>query len=254
MGSSGTPIPPPIDPTIPVIALTVQDIIYTAYRLNGVLRGPGQTASQSEVSDALAALNSMLDSWATERLIVYRIRRDLFALTAAKGDYYIGPDAPDFNRARPVRIERASVISNGVEYPIDVYNYDDWQRIPVKTAASSLPVGVYYEAANPIGVLRFYPVPSSGIQAALYTWDRLTVFTDASDAIELPPGYRKAVEYNLAVELSPRFPRPLNPLVLQQARDAKAAIKRLNMPILQMRCDEALLSGRMYGSIADGTL
>ena len=54
--------------------MTVEDILYTAYRFAGILN-MGQTMSPEMIQDGLRTANSFLDGLKTERLMVFAIDR-----------------------------------------------------------------------------------------------------------------------------------------------------------------------------------
>ena len=54
-----------------------------------------------------------------------------------------------------------------------------------------------------------------------------------TDQLALPPGYRRAIESNLAVELQGDYPDiELPASVVEVARQSKAALKKFNTPTL----------------------
>ena len=236
--------------------MTVSDLMYRALRLSGVLRAAGRGASALELADAMAAANSLLDSWATEKLLVYATQITDYALNSGQGTYTYGPGATDWDTTpypRPVRIERASTISlmnanQPMELPIAIWDDDDWQHIPVKNVSSPYIQGVYFQKVFPIGNVYVWPLPSVSINfCRLYTWGQLPQFSSLTQILELAPGYRRALEYGIAVECFPLFQHSsgtsLDPNVLREAVDAKAAVKRLNLKVGELRVDGALVPG-----------
>src|SRR5436305_2458862 len=126
--------------------MTGADLIARAMRIAGVL-AMGETPAADEAADALLILNQMLDSWSTEKLMVFTNQRQVFNLVGGQQAYQMGSGAPDFNVTRPARIESASIISlqnpaNPLEYPIDMYTDKEWQGIPVKNISGPLPAEV----------------------------------------------------------------------------------------------------------------
>jgi hypothetical protein len=61
----------------------------------------------------------------------------------------------------------------------------------------------------------------------------LTEFADLATNYSLVKGYKKALEYSLAEELAPGI-RPLDPLIVRNAANARRAIRRtnVNVPLL----------------------
>ena len=86
---------------------TPSTMIIRALQLIGE-KGTGDTLSATEQTDYLEVLNAMMESWSIERLMIYQILDESFALTAGNGSYTIGVGA-NFNTARPDRIETALI-------------------------------------------------------------------------------------------------------------------------------------------------
>jgi len=232
--------------------MIVQDLIYAALRLNGVLSGPGRTASTYDLADGLWALNSLLNRWLNERLMVYQVARTLVNTVAGQPAYQIGVGAPDWNLPWPPRIERASIVLLSAtpgpqELPMYVMaTVEEWQAVPLKNTASTFPLWCYYDRAYPIGIFNVWPVPQENDQIALYLWEQIAQFAAVTSTVVLPPGYQRALEYGLAVDLMPRYPAEAvaNPLVIQEARDAKAQIKSINATPLIAACDAGVRARR----------
>ncbi|HZT29718.1 MAG TPA: hypothetical protein VFA33_07545 [Bryobacteraceae bacterium] len=228
--------------------MTVSDLIYTGLRLAGVLGRPRRTASPSELAEGLDVLNAMLDAWNIERLMVYTTPRSVWNVQANQQTYTIGPGG-DFDTARPPRIERAGYLwlanpAQPLEQPMEVLTLEQWQAVPLKTLASTLCTKLYYQPDFPLGKIILWPAPTVSNQLALYNWQLTSAFASLEDPVAFPPGYQNALEYNLALELIPRYPgrSTRDPLVIERAADTKARIKSLNAPTLEMRCDAALSS------------
>ena len=235
--------------------ITGNDLIASSLRLIGVLAS-GETPTGAEGSDALSVLNNMLDSWNAEHLAVFRETITEHTLTASTHTYTMGSGG-DIDVTRPAKIERVSIVnlsnaSQPLELPIEVLDEDKWQRIPVKDIESSLPSVVFDNKAFPLRSLRFWPTPSVEVKTRIYWWTPLTAFTLAADNT-FPPGYEKAIRYNLAVDLAPEFGRTVPVAVAFQADKSMGIIKRMNLPKLEMSVDAALRGGGgQYNWITDG--
>lgn len=232
------------------------NLISSSLRLIGVLAS-GETASGAEAADGLDILNDMIDSWNTERLMVFTIQRQVFSLTSGVQDYTMGTGG-DFNVDRPARIERAGIISltnpsQPLELPIDYLTDAQWQNIPVKNIQSALSTKVWDDQNFPLRGLHYWPIPNTAIDATLYTWTALTQFADLVTDYTFPPGYAKALRYNLALDLAPEYGREVPASVAAQAVLSKAAIQSLNHPTLDLRCDPAVVSPdkRTYNWLSD---
>lgn len=89
-------------------AVTSAQIAYRALRLLGVLR-PGAGASPEYLADCHDGLNALVDTWSLDRMMVYAVSRERFALIPGQGSYTIGSGG-DFVTNRPAQMERASVL------------------------------------------------------------------------------------------------------------------------------------------------
>ena len=208
------------------------DIIEPALRDLGVLQA-GEAATAADSADALVALNNLLDQWALEPLTVYTWTRTVKAITASDGEYSIGSGG-DVNIARPARIDRVTLIDTAQdpdhESPLARLTEREYQNIPQKAQESEQPDSFYYNPTYPTGTLYLFPVPSgSDLSFAVYVQTAVPQFSTAQESVSLPPGYERMLVKNLALELAPSYGvRSLNPLLVAQAADAKAAVKRAN--------------------------
>lgn len=218
---------------------TAADIIRRSLRLIGALAA-GETPSATEQADALDALNSMLDAWRTESLMVYALRTETLPLTGASS-YTIGSGG-DLNVERPVKIESAYQRIDGVDYPVAVASKQAYDGLAAKATAGDPASWLYYEPSYPLGRVHLYPVPASG-DLHLTVWTPLTAFA-ASDEVALPPGYREAITYQLAMRLAVEYGRAAPPEVVAIGSAAKADIKRANARVPLM--NSGLTTGRRY--------
>jgi hypothetical protein len=219
---------------------TVADLIRVAFRRIGVLAAE-ETPSAAEQSDAFDILNDMLASWAGEKLLLFATQRSTYPLTPTLQPQTIGVGGT-FNTSRPVRIERASIVSAGSETPLCILSDAEWQNLQGKTSAGR-PVSLWVDATYPLMGLWLNPIPNVADTLVLYTWQQLNSFVTATDSFDLPPGYRRAIRDNLAIELAPEFGVTVSAELANSADAAKTNLKRLNMQKSYLRSDAALLSG-----------
>jgi hypothetical protein len=218
---------------------TPQSLITSALRLIGVL-GSGETPSAAEAQDSLQILNSMVDSWQTERLMLHVVERQTFSLVASQANYTIG-DGGDFDVDRPMKIERASYLDTTQTSPVEqriklLTSAQRWREVMVKDLESTVPQVVYYETTYPLGTVYVWPVPSvATVDLVLYIPTSLSSFADLTTQYDFPPGYEEALKYNLALRLAPEWERPPNPVVVELARESKALVKRANIVPQELR-------------------
>lgn len=202
------------------------DIIRPALKLLGVIT-QGETPSSSEASDALAALNAMLDNWSTERLNVFFIQNFTGSVSNGTNSYNIATGAT-WNTPRPVRIEAANIILSNLTHPIEIISPADWAAIKEKGASASVPLKLYYDQAVPTGKVYLWPTPNASSTIDLWLYSALSQFADLTTSVDIAPGYLRAMIYNLAVEVASQFGAVVRPEVAQVAAEAKAAIRMLN--------------------------
>ncbi len=215
--------------------MTVKDLVESSMRLIGALAS-GETASASELSDAIIVLNDLLGSWSAQSLLIPQTTREVFTLTASQSSYTIGTGG-DFVTTRPMNIINAAVEINGYESPLRVIDSSEWSDIPIKTLQSGFPTHIYTEGSSPLETIKLYPVPSSGLNIILYSQKAFTSFALGSDLINFPPGYSRALRYSLAMELAPEFGTEPSAIVIQTAMEAKGDIQRQNTEVERLISD-----------------
>jgi hypothetical protein len=132
-----------------------------------------------------------------------------------------------------------------VRSPLALLNYDGWANIQVINTASQIPQALYDDYAYPLSNLSLWPYPNGPGQLELFVWQNIPQFASASDNFLCPPGYRRALEFNLAVELHPRYPQfAMDPMVQMIAAQSKADVEAHNSVLPVMSCDPALLSAK----------
>lgn len=189
-------------------------------RKAGVL-SKAETPPADEVADALASLNAMLSSWATEGLAVPSRTTDSLVLTAGTGTYTIGTGGT-INTVRPVYIVSAYTRSGTVDTPLQIITDDDYAAIDTKSDTGT-PELLNYTNAYPLGTINLYPVPSAADTLYLISEKKLAAYA-LTDTVALPEGWERAIVYNLAVEIAPEYG-----VAIPQEAAAIAAISLANI-------------------------
>ena len=233
---------------------TANDIIKRAYRILGDL-GTGEALTASQADDGLEALNAMVDSFSIERLMIYHVRQESLTWPANTTSRTIGSGG-DFDTHRPDRIENGTYFedSNSIAYAVDVIrNRAVYDNIYDKTVTSSYPEILFYDPSMTLGTLYVYPVPSGSLTLRLNSWQPLQVFDSLTEALTLPPGYRRMLAYNLAKELEAETGLILSMGAHQIANKSKAIVKRNNdLPLLSQTESAYVLHGRGRSDIVAG--
>jgi hypothetical protein len=214
---------------------TAGDLIKGAMRLGGVLAS-GETPSAAEQADGLSALNDMLDSWSTENLFVHSRTREELSWTAGQASRTWGASG-NFATARPLEVESAAILLNGTEQHLHICNPQEWQAIVQKTLTGSLPTHFYMEGTAPNATVYLWPVPSGTVTLVTYTLKPLTRFATAATDVDLPPGYFRALRYNLWIELAPEYGLSASAEVVKIAEESKENIKRKNVKPIYLVSD-----------------
>jgi len=217
---------------------TAIGIISGALRILQVL-SPDVSLTDSEAQDALDCLNLMLDGWSNESLMITNVTSEIFPLTINQSTYTLGPGG-NFDTARPMQIEKATFNVNGIDYPLDLLEYDDWAAIKLKSLVGGFPQYCYIEKTYPLEVVHIYPTPNAPVSLSLYTRKEFTQFHTLNSPVELPPGYCRAMKYCLAVEIAHEYQTTAGADVMTLAISAKAGIKRTNKRPITAQIDIAL--------------
>jgi hypothetical protein len=204
---------------------TALDLITGAARLLGVVR-KGEALDADEASDGLSALNDMLASWSSERLFVSVRTRDNFTLTAS-ATHTIGT-GQTLNTVAPIRISDAFIRNGDLDYPLTIITDEEYDSLALKTLAASPPSCINYIKSNTsnVGTIRLYPVPSASDSLYLLSEKVATQVALTSDTVFLPhAGFKRAIKYNLAIDLAPEYGVEPSNAVVAIAKTSLGAIK-----------------------------
>lgn len=230
------------------MAITALTLISRSMRLIQVL-GADATPTTLEAADGLYALNSMLDAWSIERLMVYQVQQSSYEWAADAGSKTIGSGG-DFSASRPNRIEKSGNFfrtSDNLDYPLTVYSREEYDRIVQKVTGSSIPEYLFHDTGFPLMTLYAYPIPSDTLTLYLNTWKPLQQFTALTSTISLPAGYQAAIEFNLGPWMAPEFGAAAVAAagrLEKRAAQLKTAIKNVNMPDLISQVDYHIVRRR----------
>lgn len=230
------------------MAKSARDLITKAMREIGVL-GARQQPSPEDLKEGLDTLNAWVTDLDTQRASIFMVKREVFSLTAGTASYTIGPGGT-WNTIRPLYIDAVGLILDRtaalpVEIPLGAPASDqEWQRVVAKTLSTTYPSVVYYDRGfEGTGLARVWvhPIPSVSVSdVVLYLPRPMQEFADLSTLYAFPPGYERAIEVNLALELAPMFEKEPPQMLLEKARRAMESIKRANRRPRILRVDPAL--------------
>lgn len=215
---------------------TANDLITSAFRRARVI-GKDQTPAPDEAADALNELNRFLDSLWVDKLSVYRILVEQFALVAGQQSYTMGAGG-NFNTTRPVKVVPGCrfTIANGVDRQLGVLtDRKQWDEIPYK-AVQAPPQVLFADEAYPLANILFYPTPDQAYAVYINSYSRLQNVAALTTALSLPPGYEDLLLNGLAVRIAPEYGLEAPVSVQKAYARARRALALINyeMPMLSM--------------------
>ena len=152
----------------------------------------------------------------------------------------------DFAVARPLRITGGFTRINELDFPFDVYtSQEEYTSILFKYQPGPWPTVAWYNNVFPYGLLNVYQAPGQGAECHLFT-DTLLANLALTDTLQMPPGYVRAIKWNLAMELWPEFwgTAQMPHDIRKRAHESIEAIKAINsQPPRRSQYDRALIRG-----------
>ena len=174
----------------------------------------------------------------------YARQDESLTLVPGQLSYTVGSGG-DLNTNRPVRIDSAYVMYQGVSTPVTLYTPQQFAAIPFKNQAGSYPVVLYYSADLDSGHLWPWPIcNTSGVDLHIITWTPFASFASSTATQTLAPGWQDALCFNLAVVISPEYQAPVSADLALMAKNAKKGIKTVNSVIPAANFDGTLLGNR----------
>lgn len=229
------------------------EIINGSLRLIGAL-AEGEVPSAETSADALMAMNQMLDSWNTERLMIYNTIDQVFTWPSGQITQTLGPTG-DFVGLRPVALDDSTYYrdaSTGVSYGIKFINQQQYDGIAVKTVTSTYPQVMWINMEYPDIAMTIHPKPTRALEWHFISVQELAQPATLATQLAFPPGYLRAFRYNLAREIAAEFGIEPPRTVSQIAMVSKRNLKSQNGPADIMSIPYALMVSRQRFNIFAG--
>lgn len=200
--------------------IILKSLLDAAYRKAGLMEAARRKAQPEQYDEGTEAFNEMMDYWRAQSWFVPCTSRVLLPMVADQKAYTIGPSGTgaDLTQPRPARITQAGLVmlnqDPNPEWELPVLTAQQYDRIRNKDWSVSWPVACYYEPtyAAGKGTLYVYPKPSANTSSvALYLEQSIAEVQGLTTGLILPPGHRRAIIDNLAVQLVGRNPRTAHP-------------------------------------------
>jgi|LGOV01.1.fsa_nt_gb hypothetical protein len=211
---------------------TARDVIKQAMKKIGILAA-GEEPAAAEAVDALETLNSLLSSWSGDSLITPATIQEGFALITSQNSYTIGSEL-NFDTVKPLRIISAFIrSSSGIDYPVTILPRNRYNALADKTTEGR-PTNLFYDPgvaqqATQTGTVYLYLTPDSAYTLYLISEKAFTEFAGLTTAFTFPDTYKRAMIFNLAVELAPEYERNINPDIRAIAAESKQIIENMNV-------------------------
>lgn len=229
------------------------EIINGSLRLIGAL-AEGEVPSAETSADALMAMNQMIDSWNTERLMIYNTIDQTFTWPSDQITQTLGPTG-DFVGLRPVALDDSTYYrdaSTGVSYGIKFINQQQYDGIAVKTVTSTYPQVMWINMEYPDIAMTIYPKPTRALEWHFISVQELAQPATLATELAFPPGYLRAFRYNLAREIAAEFGIEPPRTVSQIAMVSKRNLKSQNGPGDIMSIPYAIMASRQRFNIFAG--
>lgn len=200
------------------------DILTGAAKLLGVVF-KGEALSADEAADGLVTLNDMLDSWSNDNLNTFVYANETFPLTGATS-YTMGVGG-NFNTSRPINISAAVITIAGVDYDLIPITQEQYlKEVSNKSIISPIPQYLVYDNGYPLATINLFPNATAGSSIKILSNKPLANLSLLTSIVDMPPGWKRALKYNLAIELAPQYGVQIPQSVPPIAATSLGAIKR----------------------------
>jgi hypothetical protein len=238
----------PVAATSPItgfaLAFTVRALITDALVEIGVLE-PGEQANAGQIALGLRRVQTMIDTWAADRLTLSLQLQTTFTWPASTSSVQVGP-GQTVDMVRPMWMNAISFIIPGsspaIEVPIGMMDEDAYSSLSIKGLPSALPTQSFYQTnlTDNFGTLFLWPQPQS-LSIVLYTPQAVSVPASLNSILQGPPGYQDAFLYQLALRLCSPMGVQIPPLLPRMAAAAFENMKKPNIDPGAMSIDPALV-------------
>ncbi len=206
---------------------------------------PGESISSGKLSSAFRRLNGLLESWATDTLMVRVQVEENFTLTASKSSYTYG-DKGDFDSDYPVFIRDSAFIrSGGFDYSCTKKGMEYYRSIRDKNTPG-IPYHFVVNYTYPLATVYLFPVPNSTDDIHFSVEKEFVSFPDKTTSVNLPTAYWRALMLNLSIELSSSYGKKVMDSLVIRAFDAIDTVKILNNKRRKSTISSGL--GKMMGT------
>lgn len=203
--------------------MLIYDLITSSLRKLGVVAS-GETPSNSELNDALLALQVMLRSWAAERINVFCSTTETVVLSGTTT--FAWGTGGTIDSLRPNQLLEAIVnTSSGTVLLCKLLSEHEFSQ------ATTVNLSAYLEPAYPLALLYLFNLPNDAVSLTLKSVKPFTESSSFSSVLEtlaLPLYYEEALIYSLAVRLAPEYGKSVSAEVISMTNNAYSRLITLN--------------------------
>ena len=244
---------------------TVRKILEASLRKCGGILAAGEPADDYMIQNTLYCLELMLDSWSTENLSIHAVLDQKVTWPAGTSTITFGPTG-DKQGTWPYALQPSTnYVKDSKTYPITIIDYAGYSSITDKSRVSNDLKYLAVHKTVPNISLSIYPVPSTDVEVHLHSLMALSLpqsekimplpvvlpftfvgETDLSGELYLPPGYERAIIFNLAIEICAEYGVEPATSVLRVASTSKKLIKRSNSDKTILSLPSIITRRRVY--------
>ena len=173
-------------------------------------------------------------------------------MVGGQATFTIGPGADIDVPVRPHNIENAfmrlnTAAATPVDVPMAILSASEWMNVRSKSVQTTYPRYVYLNGDWPVATAYLWPVPNSGDGSiGILINQTLSTGITLDDTENLPPAYKQALRFNLAVLLAPEYGKEASQSVVAQAYKAKNFLSQTNTDVDRLEYDIAGITGGRY--------
>lgn len=177
---------------VTAFSMTARDMVKQAMVELGALNS-GEDPTADELTDALVRLNSMLKSWQTQGVNLWREDEQTVTITAATASVTLAAGIRQVFSARHI---------DDYERLLGQWERGDYLSLPNKDTEGN-PTIFYVSRQRDALVMYFWPVPTTNQTVKIDCERIVNTVVDAAETVDVPVHANEAVWVNLAVRLIP---------------------------------------------------
>lgn len=131
---------------------------------------------------------------------------------------------------RPNKVMWVNLKTSTTEKPLEVVGRERYRENAPNKATSETPTELYYNRGSLSGSLHFNRTPDAADVCLLDLWQPFKLYTVAimNNELVLPNEYRRALKFNLAVEIAPDYGRQVPGWLANRADESRDFIRTLH--------------------------